>query len=141
MKISVKSVFGVMLSIAWLVVYVGCGAILLEHQVIKNPDRVPVYIPLVVFLWVAGFFVGHAAIEKIFLIFLQSKNPHLASSHVSHALDTDNLPIPNKTINKKYPANFFNNPLRQNNNPKKDTGKFIKVFKSSACAYKIARHC
>jgi hypothetical protein len=141
MKISVKSVFGVMISIAWLVVYVGGGALFLARQAIKNPDSVPAYIPFVIFLWIVGFFVGHVAIEKFFLIFLRSNKTNLVACQHLQTLDIDNLPIPNRTVYKKYPENFFKYPSRHNCNAKKDTGKIINFSKPATSIYKIVQHC
>jgi hypothetical protein len=56
MKISLKSIFGTILSVVWLIVYVGGGAYLLAKQALKNPDHVPAYMPVVIFLWIVCFF-------------------------------------------------------------------------------------
>src|ERR1043166_1381076 len=73
MKTSAKSIVGVALSVAWLLSYAGGGAYLLAHKAMENTGHVAAYMPLVIFLWVAGFFIGHAALERACSLFIRSE--------------------------------------------------------------------
>jgi hypothetical protein len=52
-------------SIIWVIVYVGGGSFAFAWAASTHIHYVAPYMPLLIFLWVAGFFVGHCIIEKI----------------------------------------------------------------------------
>lgn len=61
-----------MVSVAWFIAYVGGGAVAFAEFAAANPSRVPPYMAVVVFIWVVGFFVGHALLDTLCLRLLGS---------------------------------------------------------------------
>lgn len=57
---------GKALSIVWFTVYVGGGALVLARSLTVSSDHVSWYMPLVMFSWIAGFFLGHAVVGKLY---------------------------------------------------------------------------
>src|SRR6266850_651966 len=66
------------LSILWFTAYAGGGAYRIACYAFAHQDDVPPFIPLLIFAWVVGFFVGHALLEKFrtdFLACLRVERP------------------------------------------------------------------
>lgn len=59
-------VIGALLAVGWFLAYVGGGAFLFATKAVSNLDYVPPYMPLLIFTWIAGFFVGHAVLSLLF---------------------------------------------------------------------------
>jgi hypothetical protein len=138
MKTSVKSIFGVMLSIAWLVAYVGGGALLLARQATDNVDHVGVYFPFLLFIWVAGFFLGHCAIEKVFLTLFQSAHFVWGVRKQPQVLDIDSLRVAPAPVYEKTTQGILIYSSNNNRNQKKDTSKILSFHKEALNIYKIA---
>lgn len=69
-------IIGVLISFSWFVTYVGGGAFLFAHKAVSNPDHVPVYMPLLIFTWIIGFFFGHALLSYVFRKLTATKSPN-----------------------------------------------------------------
>jgi hypothetical protein len=138
MKMSVKSIFGVMLSTAWLVAYVGGGAFLLARQATDNVDHVGAYVPFVLFIWVVGFFLGHCAIEKFFLTLFQSEHFAWGVRKQPQVLDIDSSRVATVPVYEKNTQSILIYSSKKNRNPKKDTSKILSLHKAALNIYKIA---
>jgi len=135
MKTSAKSIFGVMLSIAWLFAYAGGGAFVLARHAMANLDHVSPYIPAVIFLWVIGFFIGHSVIENIFLFVFKTGNSGVSiGKNFNSQINIDILP------NISVPAYAYAKPNTRtlgsgggcHYNSKKNTSKiYVGMFKSA----------
>lgn len=116
MKTTAKSVVGVLISIAWILIYVGGGGLLLAHRATANINHVSPYIPVVIFLWIVGFFIGHAVIEKFCLYVFSLISPRMVESLPAPTAERTNSPT---TISESY--EFANSSI--NGNIKKSTCK------------------
>ena len=139
MKATTKTFLDVVVSLAWLIAYVGSGAFLLAREAAANLNYVSAFIPIVVFLWVGGYFVGHAIIGKLFLFIVRSKP--LASGNQLQDLNIDNLPIVSRITPKRHSEGYSYRTTKQNNNDKKDTAKIARFSKSRPSNYKVPQYC
>jgi len=133
---SVKSIFGVTLSIAWLFIYAGGGAFLLARHATANIDRVSPSVPVFIFLWIVGFFVGHIVIEKFCSFVFQLGKSNVSDGQFLQAVNIDNL---RPVYANKNALNFFEygQGSSTHHNKKKDTCKIIAFFKPRVTIYKI----
>jgi hypothetical protein len=67
------SKIGTMLSIAWFILYAVGGAVVFAKFAAAHSSHVAPYMPVVIFVWIAGFFVGHSLLERFCFVLHESK--------------------------------------------------------------------
>lgn len=143
MKTSSKitAILDIALPAAWFVAYSGGGAFLLARQATSNPDHVSPYIPFVIFLWIAGFFIGHQIIETCYLFLIKLHDSKLHAFQNASVLDIDNLRVAGSDSCNNLPSELINYASKSNYNVKKDTSKIVRFLKPKGSIYKVPLHC
>jgi hypothetical protein len=60
-----KSTLGIVAAILWLVVYCGGGSFCFATYALRHPDHVPFYMPVLILLWIVGYFTLPSFICKV----------------------------------------------------------------------------
>jgi hypothetical protein len=149
MKVASKisDAFRVLISVLWFTIYAGGGAFLLAKQATANPNNVSPYAPLIIFIWVVGFFVGRRLIEDLFWSAVEFVNPKAEANSVGIAEISINIDSIHPIYSNKIATNFLRNDRicagynGKTNYNKKETGKIFSHFKNHGKIYKVPIAC